>query len=144
MSLTDGARPHDLWAMLRTMQQTIDQHGEVLEKLTGFMSENRPTLQEIISAVCEFYDINPVDLMSHSHRIVHAHPRLVVYYLGRKLTRLTFGNMAIRMGERDHSTIYTGFMRIAARLRKDEILRDDIDVLRSWIAEKVALRKGPS
>jgi len=142
MSLGDDARPEEMRAMIMSMQATLDRHDELLERLTGFLSENRPMLQEIIEAVCEFYDISAGDLIAHSNFKIYAHPRLVVYYLGRKLTRLSLSNIAYRLGERDHSTIHAGFRRTCQRVHNDEILRDDIDVLRSRIAEKVLGRNG--
>ena len=139
MSLTDDARL-SLEAQLHAMQEAIDQHGELLEKLTGFMSENRPMFREIMGAVCEYYDVTPADILSEARWLRVAYPRLIVYYLARRLTRLSLHAIADRVGQRDHATIYSGIKRVSYRLRKDEILRDDIDVLRAKIAEKVFCR----
>jgi chromosomal replication initiation ATPase DnaA len=141
MSLNDS-QPADLRAMVQAMQLTIEQHGELLEKLAEFFAENRPTLGEIVAEVCAFYDIPRADLNGHSHFQEYSQPRLIVYYLARKLTRLSLHSIAERIGDRDHSTIYQGFQSVTQRLRRDEILRDDVDVLRSRIAERVLMRRG--
>ena len=67
----------------------------------------------------------------------------MTYYLARKLTRLSLPQIAVRLGDRDHTTVYKGFMSVAHNVRKDELLRDDLDVLRSRIAEKVLARTPP-
>jgi chromosomal replication initiation ATPase DnaA len=147
MSLKDDACL-ELWAQIYALKQTIERHeriidqqGEVLDRLTSFMSENRPTLREIIEAVSDFYHITPAEI--HGERHIHhfAHPRLIVYYLARKLTRLSLTNIGDRIGARDHTTIRSGFLRICAMARKNEVIRDDIDVLRARIAEKVMERE---
>lgn len=153
MSLIDDACPEQtrleqinaklslLQAVLERHERIIDQQGEVLERLTGFMSENRPTLKEIIEAVCEFYQITPLEIISECRLHCFSHPRLIVYYLGRKLTRISLQGIANRLGKRDHTTIRAGFHRISAMIRRNEVLRDDIDVLRARIAEKVMERE---
>lgn len=130
-----------LQAVVERHDRLIDQQGEVLEKLTNFMSENRPTLREIVEAVAEFYTVAPNDIHSQRRSQSFAHPRLIVYYLARKLTRLSLTSIGRRLGERDHTTIRTGFLRTVQRLRRDEVLRDDLDILRARIAEKVMQRE---
>jgi len=148
MSLNDDPCVGQLWAKIHQLQKVIERHdrlidqqGEVLDRLTSFMSENHPTLREIIEAVADFYLITPANI--HGERRVHhfAHPRMIVYYLARKLTRLSLPNIAERLGDRNHTTIRSGFMRIAALARKNDVVRDDIDILRARIAEKVMERE---
>ena len=142
MSVSDEPRA-DLSATVQAMQRMLQQHDELLEKIAEFFTANRPTLDEIVSCVAEFYDIPRRDIIGHTNLVDYAHPRLMVYYLARKLTRLSLHNIAKRLDHRDHSTIYRGFQRTAQRVRKDELLRDDLDVLRSRIAEKVLARSPP-
>jgi chromosomal replication initiation ATPase DnaA len=148
MSLNDDPCAGQLWAKIYALQKVIERHdrlidqqGQVLDRLTGFMSENRPTLREIIEAVSDFYHVTPAEI--HGERHIHnfAHPRLIVYYLARKLTRLSLTNIGDRIGMRDHTTVRTGFLRICALARKNEVIRDDIDILRARIAEKVMERE---
>jgi chromosomal replication initiator protein len=131
----------DIEKLLVRMMSMLRQHDELLDKIAEFFTANRPTLEEIVACVCEYYDVPRLALIGHSNAAKFAHPRLVTYYLARKLTRLSLPNIAARLDHRDHSTIYSGFQRIAQRVRKDELLRDDLDVLRSRIAEKVLARQ---
>jgi chromosomal replication initiation ATPase DnaA len=133
----------DLQTLVVRMMLKLQQHDELLDKMAEFFTANRPTLEEIMTCVAEFYDIPRLAIVGHSHIHKFAHPRLVTYYLARKLTRLSLPNIAARLDHRDHGTVYSGFQRIAQRVRKDEILRDDLDVLRSRIAEKVLARQPP-
>lgn len=148
MSLSDDPCACEMWEqivalkkMIERHERLIDQHGEVLERLSGFMSENQPTLREIVEAVSDFYHIPSSELYGGRHLQDIAHPRLIIYYLARKLTRLSLTNIAGRMGRRDHTTVRSGFLKICALTRKNEVIRDDLDVLRARIAEKVMERE---
>jgi chromosomal replication initiator protein len=135
-------QPSDLRDIVMMMLRTVEQHGELLDKLAEYFTENRPTLEEIKQAVAEFYDVPIVALNAHTRYIRHVHPRLIVYYLARRLTRLSLNSIALRMGERDHTTVHSGYHKLANRVHRDEILRDDLDVLKSRIAEKVMQRQA--
>lgn len=130
-----------LQAIVERHDRLIDQQGEVLEKLTNFMSEHHPTLREIIEVVCEYFQVSRREIEGPAHAQFFAHPRLVVYYLARKLTRLSLTNIAERLGGRDHTTVRTGFLKICHQIRSNDVLRDDVDVLRARIAEKVMERE---
>jgi chromosomal replication initiation ATPase DnaA len=139
---------HDMRAKLKVLQaiverhdRLIDQQGEVLEKLTNFLSEKQPTLREIIDEVCEFYSVTRFEVEGRRHARPFSHPRLVVYYLGRKLTRLSLPNIAARIGGRDPTTVRTGFFKISFMVRTNETVRDDLDILRARIAERVMRRE---
>src|SRR5258705_13572255 len=125
MSLIHEARPQDLRAMLMHMQKIVEQHSELLDRLAGFLTENRPMLREVIEAVCEFYHIGHVDLIGHSRIALFSHARLIAYYLGRKLTRLSMTAIAKRMN-RDPTTVQYGFHEICRRGRPGEKFPRDI------------------
>lgn len=147
MSLNEDARLlytptlDDLRFKIAQMQRTIDAQSEALERLQGLVSEGRPTLQEIMEVVCEFYAVTPHEVKSARRLHDYVHPRLVIYYLARKLTRMSMQNIGSRIGGRDHTTIISGFLRISKIIRKNEVVRDDVDELRVRIAEKVLRRE---
>lgn len=99
-----------------------------------------PKLSEIIEVVCDYYGLTK-NQVTGPHKSF-ANRRLVVYFLARKLTRLTLPQIGRHLGDRDHSTILKGALRVAKLSKVDEVLRDDLDVLELRIAEKVLNRES--
>jgi chromosomal replication initiation ATPase DnaA len=143
MSLNDDARPDELRATIAAMQEKLDEHEQLLERLTGILSAHQPMLREIIEAVADFYRIEAVEIRSPSRAHTVTIPRMIVYYLARRLTRMSLQDIANRLGRRDHGTIINGVERITRKLHRDDLLRDDIDILRMRIGEKVHARLHP-
>lgn len=100
-----------------------------------------PKMSEIIEVVCDYYGLTAAQITSP--RKSDARPRMIVYFLARKLTTLSMPQIGRQLGDRDHSTVQKGAQRIAKLSKVDEILRDDIDLLELKVAEKVLNRESP-
>lgn len=48
-------------------------------------------------------------------------------YLARKLTALSFPEIGIRLGGKDHSTIIHGVKKISAMIEKDSLFKNKIE-----------------
>lgn len=100
-----------------------------------------PTGLEILDTVCAYYKIDPAVLRgSKSRNPKFCHIRHVVCYLIRKMTRLSLHQAARVIGYRDFSVVKHGEMRITARAWCDELMRDDLDVMRLRLLETVLAR----
>lgn len=111
------------------------------EMINGLASDGAipPKLSEIIEVVCDYYGLTKTQVTGPNKSF--AHRRMVIYFLARKLTRLSMPQIGRHLGDRDHSTIQKGAQRIAKLSKADEVLRDDLDVLELRIAEKVLNRE---
>lgn len=112
----------------------------LIENLSGDVAISKPHLSEIIAAVSEFYKVSRLKLVGEQRHRKVVLPRQVIYYLAREDG---FSNRQIghALGDRDHTSVIWGANKIAETIKTDEILRDDIDVLRVNLTEKVTQRQ---
>ena len=113
----------------------------VLERLLAYLKANQPKLEEIRGAICEFYGIEPVELIGHSREAEVVLARQMFCFFARKYTRFPLLQIGQKVGLRDHTTVLHALRKIekAAALRSP-LLADDLDLLRMRISEKVLLR----
>ena len=125
------------------LQETLDRHGEIFAKMCRDSLSDTPRFAEIVETVSQFYAVSLVALTSPRRSMVITRPRQIVYYLARKLTGLSLPQIGYRLGKRDHATVRHGIEKITKEMKRDELLRDDIDLLELKIAEKVLNREIP-
>lgn len=78
------------------------------------------TLQVILGAVTEFYNIRVTDLQSKKRQRSVALPRQVSMYLARKHTRMSLEEIGGYFGGRDHTTVMHAVKTIEARRPETE------------------------
>jgi len=71
------------------------------------------TVDAVLAAVCDYYALPPRTLLSKSRAMTVAQARQVTMYLLREDARLTAVQTGQHLG-RDHSTVLSGYARIAA------------------------------
>jgi len=82
--------------------------------------ESRPLrLEEIQMACARFYGISRADILSQRRTAVVVRPRQVGYYLSKMLTSKSLPEIGRRYGNRDHTSILSGYRKIE-RLRKND------------------------
>ena len=87
------------------------------------------TVAQVIAAVCEFYEVSQMDLVSDRRTARVVYPRHIAMYLARELTPKSFPLIGRMMGGRDHTTALHGWRRIKAMLETDERMADEIEIL---------------
>jgi hypothetical protein len=100
-----------------------------------------PTLAEINAECCAFYELSRADLESHRRDKYSVLARHVAIYLAREMTPNSYPQIAKRLGGRDHSTAVSGQRKIAKRLLTSDRLRDEVDIIRMRISEKIRGRE---
>ncbi len=76
--------------------------------------------ENVLQAVCEYFALEAKDLMSgHRQRTVSL-ARSIAMYLIRKTARLSFPEIGVRMGKRNHSTVISACRRIEQALQNKE------------------------
>jgi chromosomal replication initiator protein len=92
---------------------------EVLGDLDRQM--NQPVrAEQVFTAACELFGLERSDLMSGSRQRTISLARSMAMYLTRKLTSLSYPEIASRMGKRNHSTVISACRRIEASIKKNE------------------------
>lgn len=129
--------------LLRAMADQCDavpDDSEAIERLFRYLKKSRPTLAEIRMSVCEFYAIEPNDLMGRNRRREISIARQIFYFLAYKYTHLTMPQIGRKFGHCDHTTVAHGIHQIEKYVVTRPLVRDDLDLLRLRICEKMLLR----
>lgn len=128
----------DVREALHRHEERLKKQQEVLDRLSDLVTENRPTLEEIRRVVSDYFGLAQAEIAGRSKQTAHA--RLVIYYLARRMTNLSFQNIADRLGRRHHSTVMIGSERLARKARGDEMLFFELESIRVRISEIVTNR----
>lgn len=92
------------------------------------LPESTPvSLEDILSAVTEWYDIQHDELVGRSRRKDVVHPRHVAMYLCREFTSLSLEAIGLRFGGRDHSTVSHAREKVSDRLDVQPELEEELN-----------------
>jgi chromosomal replication initiator protein len=114
--------------------------GEALDRMLEYLQHTRPTMMEITDCVCEFYDLLGGEVLVGSRLTEVVFARHMLCFLAYKYTRHSLPVIARRLGYRDHTTVHHAVRKIEKWSLTQPLVRDDVDVLRLRIAEKVLQR----
>lgn len=78
--------------------------------------------ENIMSAVCSYFSLEQKDLMSGRRQRTISLARSVAMFLVRKTAKLSFPEIGVRMGKRNHSTVISACRRIERAVEKNEAL----------------------
>ncbi len=95
---------------------------------------NSPPLGDILRIVARYHKVPLKVLTSASRRASVVTARSMAIYLARELTPLSYAQIGLSLGGRDHTTIMHNYRRVVRQLPKDRALRSAIDELRRLIA----------
>jgi chromosomal replication initiator protein len=76
----------------------------------------------VLLIVCEYFSLDSKDLMSGRRQRTISLARSVAMYLVRKLSKLSFPEIGMKMGKRNHSTVISACRRIERALARNEPL----------------------
>jgi chromosomal replication initiator protein len=104
--------------------------------LLNVCREPRQTVpvKEIQEAVCRYYGVSMLDLLSHRRTRDINVPRQVAMYLCRTLTAHSYAQLGRRFGGRDHTTVIHSAQKIEGLLGYDLKLTCDVNTLRKVLA----------
>ncbi len=87
-------------------------------------------VNDVIDAVCEFYDVLYIDLISHRREAAIVRPRHVAGFLAKTLTTASYPHIAKHFGGRDHTTQLHAYQKIRRLLAEgDRELADEIEFI---------------
>ena len=130
-------------AQLDRVIATVRDQASVIASISKHVVEVSPRFTEIMDAVCAFYHVSHTDLASARRTGELIRPRQVSYYLGRKMTGLSFPQMAARLGDRDHTTLLWGANKIARQIKTDGGLAEEVDAIEAKVAARILARQIP-
>ena len=95
---------------------------EVLANLLTPEPPQTIDIEVIMEAVCNYFDLRRTDLVGTSRLKKFSGPRHIAQYLARKMTPLSYPEIASRFGGRDHTSILHAFRKIEQEMQRDENL----------------------
>jgi chromosomal replication initiator protein len=98
---------------------SLDLARRALGELVRPAVEYVPTLHDIITVVCDFYNIRLSDLQSQNRQRSVALPRHVCMYLARRCTRHSLEEVGGTFGGRDHTTVMHAIRTVEAKIVSD-------------------------
>ena len=102
------------------------------EALKDIITPNKPTKitpQFIMDIVCDHFDISIEDIKSNKRKSEIVTPRQVIMYLCREYTDFTLNNIGILLGNRDHSTVLSGWEKISNKIKEDDSFNNTINII---------------
>jgi len=105
--------------------------------LSDFVS-HRPEIkpEEVIEAVCQFFNIPQQRLLSAERSREVALPRQIAMYLLHREAQCSLPQIGELLGGRDHTTILYGCEKIADLLERNEQLRRQVAQIRAQLFQK--------
>jgi len=95
-------------------------------------AQNLPP-QQIIDAVCRFYEVRRADLENRRRNREVVIPRQMAMYLLREESGLSLSQIGQELGGRDHTTVLHACTKVAAQIEEDEQLRRELLAIREAI-----------
>lgn len=140
MEVQTGLAPRSLEHAIADQRSLIPNDADALDRLFAYLEQARPTMAEIQQAVCEFYAITKFELVAPTRRYAIVLARQIFCYLAHKYSRASMNAIRPRAGFRDHTTVHHAIHKIEQLAITRPLVRDDLDLLRLRISEKVLLR----
>ena len=98
---------------------------------------NQVTLQVIIDAVTNFYNVKLQDLQSRRRHKSITEPRQICMWLARKNTRFSLEEIGGYFGGRDHTTVMHSIKTVDGRSESDATYAAQVQQLNEQIKQQV-------
>ncbi|MET3995006.1 chromosomal replication initiation ATPase DnaA [Bradyrhizobium sp. S3.9.2] len=113
---------------------------EELERLSVFLERARPSLSEIKDVVCDFYCVSVDEVEGRRRFVTVVFTRQIFCFFARKYSKASLRMIGMRAGGLDHTTVHHAIRRIEHLALVRPLVRDDLDLLRLRIADKIMKR----
>lgn len=118
----------------------VPDDSDALDRMLEYLQHTRPTMAEITDCICEFYDLTGGEVRCGHRAAEVVFARHMLCFLAYKYTQHTMPVIGRRLGYSDHVTVHHAIRKIERMVVTTPLVRDDVDVLRLRIAEKVLQR----
>ena len=112
---------------------TLSLAEEALKDIISPGSQREITADLILQIVADHFGLTPLDITSQRRSKDIVYPRQITMYLCRSMMDIPLQSIGKVLGGRDHTTILHGCEKIAADLKKDDGLKNTIDILKKKI-----------
>ena len=85
------------------------------------------TVEKIIAEVGKIYSVTPEDMRSQKRSSKISTARQVAIYVVNTITGLSYSNIGVEFGNRDHSTIVYAINKVKSTIKKDPTFKGMVD-----------------
>ncbi len=122
------------YAQPQGLPLSLDTAKTAMASLASDNRHRRVSIEEILSAVAEYYQIPVDDLRGKQRDKQIVGPRHVAMYLMRQETEASLLEIGQALGGRDHSTVLHGCEKISREINENTALRKEVLAIRQQLA----------
>ncbi len=126
---------------MSVLEQMHQERKERLARLGFAPAPIVPVLNiaRIQKTVARYFNITLVDMLSTRRNPSISHPRMIAFYLCRKLTTQSFPSIGRAFRGKDHTTVLHGANKIEDLLKTDPNVAEDVNELSRIIQEEMKM-----
>ncbi len=118
---------------LKQQDVTIALAKEVIKNLMGVSAMQQTSLNQIVRAVADHFEVSEKKLYGKSRVMEVAFARHVAMFLSRELTQNSLILIGKHFGNRDHSTVIHACKTVETKLLDDQALKKNISILKTQL-----------
>jgi len=118
---------------LKQQDVTIALAKEVIKNLMGASAMQQTSLNQIVRAVADHFEVSEKKLYGKSRVMEVAFARHVAMFLSRELTQNSLILIGKHFGNRDHSTVIHACKTVETKLLDDQALKKNISILKTQL-----------
>ena len=116
------------YARFNNQPISVELAKEALKDLLA-VQNRQISIENIQKTVADYFKIKVADMYSKKRTRVVARPRQMAMYLARELTNLSYPEIGLSFGGRDHTTVLHACTKIEELKASDQTLRKDYNLL---------------
>jgi len=118
------------YSRLMGLDVTEEMAEKTLAELLQHVPQKRITVDSILKSVATIYDVRVSDLRGTSRTKEIVFPRQVAMYLAKEMINDSLTKLSSSFGGKTHSTLLHAWEKIGDQLKKDEMLKRNIQMAR--------------
>lgn len=140
--ITENIR--EMEGALKRLRMTSALHGkpidletarDVLSYLVVGAPQPRVSVEDVQRSVCKYFGIRENELLGNNRSKKYSQPRHLAQYLCRKLTNLSFPDIAQKFGGKDHTSIIYACRKVENQLKKDPNIANVVEYLSKQVTK---------
>lgn len=142
MDVQTGITPRSLTKAMIEQRFMVPEDTDAVDRLFHYLETAKPTMGEIKQAICEFYVVRRQEIERPGRKSFIVFARHVFCYFSHKYCGASLHQIRRQIGYCDHTSVWHAIRRVEQLAVTRPLIRDDLDLLRLRICEKLLQRKG--
>ena len=101
----------------------------------GHLRHGPPSLKEVLDAAAKSLSVKAEDILSNKRVAAMVHARHIAMHVAKHLTGHTVAEIGRFFGNRDHSTVLSALKKINEMMKREEIVRQQLQHVRSLLGK---------